>query len=109
MAARHSALVSATINYIALRGGLAWKTQSGVLPVGARFVHTGRRGLPDVIGVLPPRGRMVAVEIKVGRDTPTRAQQTVHATLARLGALVVVVRDVRDIEAALRDAGVAAL
>lgn len=119
MAAAHGSLVAAVIAYIGARGGLAWKTQSGRLPVSGRFVHTGKRGLPDVIGVWPDKwcpgqldcaiwdhklhrvGRLIAVEVKVGKDKLKAHQEAMHAELRKRGALVIVARDITDVQRAL--------
>ena len=96
MAQRHTELVRAAIDVIATRGGFAWKHQNGTFAIaGGRVMQTGKRGLPDVIGVLPG-GRLVAVEAKVGRDPVSDEQTHVMRVLEARGALVVVVRDSID-------------
>jgi hypothetical protein len=101
MAARHSALVNACVDYINARGGMATRLQAGRVRVGGRWVHMSKSGWPDVIGLIPPVGRFLAVEVKVGRDTLSPVQRTTHAELEKRGALVVTVRDLKDLEAAL--------
>jgi hypothetical protein len=101
MAARHSALVNACIAYVQARGGMATRLQAGRVRVGGRWVHMSKSGWPDVIGLIPPVGRFLAVEVKVGRDTLSPVQRTTHEELQRRGALVVTIRDIKDLEAAL--------
>jgi hypothetical protein len=130
MASAHGTLVNAVIAYLNARGGFAWKSASGVLPVGTRFVHTGTRGLPDVIGVWPVAsrteqpmivqgsglvsvtnatwyqygptiGRLIAVEVKTGTGRLRRHQEAMHAELKSRGALVLVIRDIADLQKAL--------
>lgn len=114
MPSSHTSLVGAVVAYLNARGGYAWKNQTGVLPVGGRYVHAGRRGLPDVIGVWPEDwdwgpephvgriGRLIAVECKTGRGRLTADQRCVHAELEKRGALVLTIRNISDLEAALR-------
>ncbi len=97
----HGTLVNAVIQLIDARGGFAWKSASGVLPVGKRFVHTGMRGLPDVCAVWPPLGRLICVECKTGTGRLSRAQVAVHAKLRERGVLVIVARSILDVEKAL--------
>lgn len=116
----HGALVNACISYINARGGYAFKVQSGVLPVAGRYVHAGKPGVPDVVGVWPEDwcsggqpgstwhtgfgtiGRLIAVECKTGSGRLSAIQRRVHAELAKRGALVLTVRNIGELEAALR-------
>lgn len=121
----HGSLVNAVIAYIGARGGYAFKVQSGVLPVAGRYVHAGKPGVPDVVGLIPrgmlvtvgdglPRwiqrgpdgkyvvGQLVAVEVKTGTGRLSAVQKRVHAELEKRGALVVTVRNIAELEEALR-------
>lgn len=64
-----------------------------------------RRDWPDITATLPPAGRTLAIEAKVGRNKPTRGQATKLAELEAAGALVVVAYSVADVQAALNEAG----
>ena len=77
--------------------------------VGAKAIRThspipGRRipykaGTPDIIACF--RGRCVALEVKSGRGSTSGDQDTEIAIWRRAGATTAVVRDVRDVAAAL--------
>ena len=126
----HGSLVNAVIAYIGARGGYAFKVQTGVLPVAGRYVHAGKPGVPDVVGVWPtvltPHmhvkatcekcgtvseanfdgepdmiGRLIAVEVKTGTGRLSAVQKRVHAELEKRGALVVTVRNIGELEKAL--------
>src|ERR1041385_4916602 len=113
---RHGELVRACLQVITARGGLAWKNATGTFQTASgRVIQTGRRGLPDIVGCLPATrattgspttinaGRLLAVEVKVGRDPVAPHQQAMLEELRQRGALVVVVRDSIDaLLAALR-------
>ena len=123
----HGSLVKACIELIKARGGMAFKLQTGILPVAGRFVHAGRPGAPDVVGVMPEKymsmlqwrdgglvsayssghqngmtfGRFLAVECKTGTGRLSQVQQATHEELRKRGALVVTVRNIAELEAAL--------
>lgn len=118
MAAKHSALVNACVDYIHARGGMATKIQAGRVRVGGRWVHMSKGGWPDIVAIWPTRpttfststatvefarqaGRFLGIEVKTGKDTLSPVQRATHEELERRGALMVVVRDVKDLEAAL--------
>ncbi len=61
-------------------------------------------GGPDVLAVVAPFGRLVALECKTGKARTTKAQRAVHAALRAVGVVVRVVRCVEDARAALEEA-----
>lgn len=58
-------------------------------------------GGPDLLAVLAPLGRMVALECKTGRARLTRAQRAVHAALRAVGVSVHTVATVAEARAAM--------
>lgn len=90
-----------------LPGCLAWRAQAGTLRFHGRTVRLGPTGCPDVLVVLAPHGRLLALEVKragaKGRDV--RASQVAFmARLAELGAATAVVRDAGEALSAVRAA-----
>jgi hypothetical protein len=49
-------------------------------------------GGPDILAVVAPLGRLVALECKTGKATTTKAQRAIHAALRAVGVTVDVVR-----------------
>lgn len=69
------AVVRSCLDYLAVRGIMAWRNNSGATHTerkdGSRgFVRFGRVGSADILGVLPG-GRFLAVECKAPRGYPT--------------------------------------
>src|SRR4051812_31915703 len=63
-------LVSACLHLLALQGVRAWRNNTtGVYdPQRKRFrTFTGRKGISDILGIIPPTGRLLAVECKSGK------------------------------------------
>ena len=90
--------------YLKVGGILAWRTNNtGIYdPVKKRFrAFQGLRGVSDILGILAPSGRLLAVETKgpTGRLTP---EQKVFLDRVRAaGGLALVVRDVDELVKAL--------
>jgi hypothetical protein len=110
--AAHSALVNAVLAAIgALPGVIAGANASG----RAKYVseRTGRTyvvpygwmapGGPDILAVVAPLGRLVAMECKTGDATTTTEQRACHTALRRVGVAVHVVRSVDDARRALAE------
>lgn len=58
-------------------------------------------GGPDILAVVAPFGRMLAIECKTGTGRATREQLAVHAALRACGVHVIVARCVNDAKEAL--------
>jgi hypothetical protein len=103
---RETDIVASCLAYLRLRKVPAWRQNTGCATFGAggrrRFVRFAVEGCSDILGVLPPSGRLLAVEVKRpgGKLTPAQAAFIDHVRAA--GGLGVVVRSVDDLAAALR-------
>jgi hypothetical protein len=110
-----SALVRQCVDYLRLRGLVAWRANSGALAVGAgrtrRYVRLAPAGTSDILALLPahgeyPPGRLCCVEAKKHGARLRPSQVAWLDMMASHGALCLVVRDVRGLELALRVEGV---
>lgn len=70
-------------------GSREWTDASGT----KRIAQFGVRGLPDLLGIMPPTGRLIAIECKVGDGLLSPDQARVLADFKTAGAFVAVVRD----------------
>jgi hypothetical protein len=101
-AAREQDLVNACLMLLKLRGALAWRQNQGAL-TGTRggkrlFVRFATMpGISDILAVLPPSGRLAAIECKVGRNKPTPQQAAFLAAVEAAGGIAAVVYDVGEL------------
>jgi hypothetical protein len=100
-AAREQDLVAACLTLLSLRGVFAWRNNSGAFVLGQgqgrRFFRAGLVGSADILGLLPPAGRFLALECKVGRNKPTAQQAAFLAAVEAAGGLSLVVYDVAEL------------
>ena len=73
------------------------KAVGGICP---KFTSPGFDGMPDRI-VLLPEGRIIFIEVKRKGERPRPLQESRHGLLRRLGFLVYVLDDERQIESIL--------
>jgi hypothetical protein len=121
-APRETDLVKAVLQYLALRGGVAWRANTGAFAFPAkggrrRFVRFGPPGQADVLGVLAPTGRLLACEncarrgvfLAVECKMPGRkltAQQSSFLEMVRnAGGVALCVTSVRELEDGLKSEG----
>ena len=70
-----------------------------------RFMRYGLgKGSPDLVAILAPRGRWLALECKRPGENPTPEQRRVHALWRRFGAFVATVHSPEEARAALEQA-----
>ena len=92
---KHGGLVAACLGVCEAFKVFAWKNNTGSTVIGDRFVSFGKKGSPDILGVLP-NGRFLAVECKVGRDKVSDDQRQFLDRLINSEAFVVVAKDTVD-------------
>jgi len=67
---------------------------------------SGRKGISDILGIVPPTGRLIAVECKSGKGKLTPEQREFLADVTAAGGLAIVARSVDDVVKAMeRKAG----
>jgi hypothetical protein len=94
---RERDIQSAILALLHARGVVAWKAGAGAFRVGDRYVKMGHRGVADIIGVLPPAGRLLAVEVKRSGATPTGEQHAFLFSVRQAGGLAFVAHSTDDV------------
>ena len=125
MSPRHEeqATVKAIIDYLQMRGCLAWRMNTGAFKAEhagkTRFHRFGVKGMSDIIGIVPwcmakmepvrvgherhwadtcQIGRMLAVEVKSATGKPTPEQTAFLAAVVRAGGLAFIARNLDDVK-----------
>lgn len=97
---RHWNTLTAIRDFLHLNGIPAWRIgQRGVrMPDRTAWRVPGNdRGVPDLIGVLPPRGTLLAVDVKTGAGSLSLDQKTVKAAIEQAGGWYVTASSVSDL------------
>ncbi len=100
----HNALKSQILEYLTLRGWLAWSNNTGAFPVedeqhARRFVRFGRKGSADIFALRPSDGRFYSIEVKVGGDKLRPEQQQWLEEVRAHGGVAIVARDLVEVVA----------
>lgn len=98
---KETALVKSCLQYLQAKGIVAWRNNTGGVKVDKRFVRFGQPGSADILGILPPDGRLVAVECKCGRNEPTELQRDWLQRVAGAGGLALVVYSLDELMEAI--------
>lgn len=100
--AREQVLVNSCLDYINRIGHFAWRQNQGAVQAEykgrKRFVRfSGVDGISDIIGVLRPSGRMLAVEVKVKPNKPSEKQKQFLALVEARGGLAILVYSIEEL------------
>ena len=71
---------------------LHWRQNSGNVFVGKRMIRLGDIGLPDIVIVIPPNGRLLGMEIKSAKGRLRPEQEEFMRAARNCGAFYRVVR-----------------
>ena len=78
-----------------------WRANTGAARLGKRFVRFGPAGQADILGLLPPSGRLLAIEVKRPGGRVRAAQKAFLAAIAAAGGVALVVHSVDELAAGL--------
>lgn len=84
-----------------------WRMNTGALPDPrtGRIIRFGIPGLADILGMLRPSGRFLAIEVKSATGRQSTQQQAFQRMVESCGGLYVLARSVDDaVQAVLRAA-----
>ena len=74
------------------------RVHSGAAPGqgGKSWINFANTGAPDIIAILPPKGRVICLECKVGKNPATQSQLAWLKKAADYGAAALIVRGVNE-------------
>ncbi len=95
-------LVYQVLDYLRLRGILAWRNNSGMaMGASGTRVKIGLAGSSDILGMMPG-GRFLAIECKMPKGKLSDKQFTFLAAVNRGGGVGLLVRDIPTLQMYLR-------
>jgi hypothetical protein len=95
-----SELVTACLAWLQLHRVLAWRSNNAGIFDPVRRCFRSFRGLKrvsDILGILPPAGRLLAVECKARRGRLSAEQRAFLEAVTAAGGLALEVRDLNDL------------
>ena len=99
-------VLNGCLRYLDARGIYHWRNSTGAVQIApGRFMRFGKKGSSDILGILPG-GRLLCVECKAQDGRLSPEQKQFLAEVQKLGALALVVRGWRELDAALRREGI---
>ena len=96
------------LDYLQTQDGFFWKNQSvGIYdPIKKTFRRPGKfhvNGVADILGLIPPSGKLVAIEVKRRKGKTTKAQDDFLQVVSDNGGESFVARSIEDVEEKLNE------
>lgn len=83
-----------TVTYLNLLGHFAWRQNNGMLKGKYRI---GIKGLPDIF-CLTKTGKLVAIEVKIGKDKQSEDQKIFQDQIERHDGHYIIIKKFEDVE-----------
>lgn len=81
----------AILDYLTVSGVYVWRQNTGAFAGEHKgkkwFVRFGAPGMSDILGILPPEGRLLAIEVKRPGERPTQKQAAFIEQINSLGGV----------------------
>lgn len=88
----------AILNYLELTGVFHWRNNTGSFKTErGGFYSFGTPGSPDIFAVLPPTGRIVAIEVKDTKGRLNENQEAFRGRMERAGGTYLIARSLEDV------------
>jgi hypothetical protein len=94
------------MKYLKLRRIYCWSNPFGAVRIRpGKFMSFGKKGSADIIGLLAPDGKFLAVETKAPDGRLSPEQREFLEMIEQQGGMAVIARSWTDVDRALREAG----
>lgn len=99
MGVGHSNLIAEILIALSRKPNVrAWKNETGMAFRGDAPIRFGLKGSADILGIIGPSGRFLAIECKVGKDKQREEQKNFEAMITKLGGLYILARSAEDVK-----------
>ena len=82
-----------------------WRQNTGAAKLNGRMVTFGTPGCADILGLIAPGGRFLAIECKTATGRQSEAQKSFERMINSFGGLYILARSLSDVDQALAAIG----
>ena len=90
-------LQNTILQYLQIRHIFAWRQNSGAAKFDNHFVRFGIPGISDILGLIPPDGKFLAVEVKAPMGKLTPYQKDFLDRIKASGGCAIIARSLDDV------------
>jgi hypothetical protein len=93
------------LDYLACIGVFAWRANTGAVAATykgkSRFMRFGPKGQADILGIMSPSGRLLAIEVKRKGQGPTEEQSRFLNRIDLAGGIAIVAHSLEECQESL--------
>lgn len=91
-------LTNKIIDFLYQQGVYSWRQNSGGVFDSKKGIYRlgSKKGVSDILGLLLPAGRLLAVEVKIGKDRLSPEQEGFLKNIEHFGGLVFVAKNFEE-------------
>ena len=97
-----TALIRQCLDILRLHRVAAWRMNTGAVSAEykgrSRFIRFGPKGMSDILGIMWPSGRFLAIETKAGNNKLTPEQDEFQRQVREAGGYAWTIRDVAELQ-----------
>jgi len=100
MATNTNNLTKSIVNYLNMSHHFAWRNNNAPTFDRKRNVYRSNntlKGISDILGIHRDSGKMIAIEVKVGRDKLSKEQTEFLNRVSKMGGIVLVAKSIDDV------------
>lgn len=97
MTPREAEIQSLIVEYLEAHRFVVIRVNSGLVKRGKHFIKLAKKGTADIVAILPPTGRVLAVECKKPGEEPRKDQLAFLESVRRVGGIGIVATGVDDV------------
>jgi len=75
-----------------------WKNATGMAFRGETCIKFGLKGSADILGIMKPYGRFIAIECKSGKAQQSAQQKAFQKMIIDFGGVYIVARSIEDVD-----------
>lgn len=97
MASATNETTKAILHFLFLKKIYAWRNNTTGIPLpNGGFRPAAKKGTSDILGIIPPKGVFLAIEVKTGKDRLRPEQIGFIQSVKDSGGIALVVKDFGD-------------
>ena len=101
---KESEVQKAILDWLRWHKIFCWKTNNtGIFKQKTgSYIKVGMKGIADLIGIIPPSGRLLAIEVKRPGNTASSEQKSFLASIRASGGIGFIAFGIEDVERELK-------
>lgn len=88
-------LTNQILQFLYEQGAWGWRQNTGGVYDSRKGIYrfSAKKGISDILGLMPPSGRLIAIEVKIGKDRLSDEQSGFLKSIEHYGGISLIAKD----------------